>query len=55
MKRRSMGDEEQRAYGFAYDAAKRLLKADSTQNTGDGIPAREWILAWRWEMEQIRA
>lgn len=29
---RSKGDGEQRAYGFAYDAANRLLKADFTQN-----------------------
>ncbi|HYD21859.1 MAG TPA: RHS repeat-associated core domain-containing protein, partial [Flavipsychrobacter sp.] len=31
---RSKGDGEQRAYGFAYDAANRLLKADFTQNNG---------------------
>lgn len=29
---RSKGDGEQRAYGFEYDAANRLLKADFTQN-----------------------
>lgn len=31
---RSRGDGEQRAYGFDYDAANRLLKADFTQNNG---------------------
>ena len=31
---KSVGDGEQRAYGFAYDAANRLLKADFTQNNG---------------------
>jgi len=31
---RSKGDGEQRAYGFGYDAANRLLKSDFTQNTG---------------------
>jgi RHS repeat-associated protein len=30
---RSKGDGEQRAYGFAYDDANRLLKADFTQNS----------------------
>ncbi len=34
MKWRSAGDGEQRAYGFDYDAANRLLKADFTQNNG---------------------
>jgi RHS repeat-associated protein len=32
MRWRSKGDGEQRAYGFAYDDANRLLKADFTQN-----------------------
>lgn len=31
---RAKGDGEQRNYGFAYDAANRLLKADFTQYTG---------------------
>lgn len=31
---RSRGDGEQRAYGFDYDGANRLLKADFTQNNG---------------------
>ncbi len=31
---RSGGDGEQRAYGFGYDAANRLLKADFTQDNG---------------------
>jgi RHS repeat-associated protein len=32
MRWRSKGDGEQRAYGFGYDDANRLLKADFTQN-----------------------
>ncbi len=31
---RSKGDGEQRAYGYGYDAANRLLRADFTQNNG---------------------
>ncbi|MBN9383836.1 MAG: RHS repeat-associated core domain-containing protein [Chitinophagaceae bacterium] len=31
---RSKGDGEQRAYGFLYDTAERLLRADFTQNNG---------------------
>ena len=31
---RSKGDGEQRAFGYGYDAANRLLKADFTQNNG---------------------
>ena len=34
VKWRSKGDGEQRAYGYGYDAANRLLKADFTQNNG---------------------
>ncbi len=33
---RSRGHDEQRAYGFGYDAANRLLKGDFTQATGGG-------------------
>jgi len=31
---RSKGDGQQRAYGFDYDAANRILKADFTENAG---------------------
>lgn len=31
---KTAGDGEERAYGFSYDAASRLLKADFTQNNG---------------------
>ena len=31
---KSKGDGKQRAYGFDYDAANRLLQADFTQNAG---------------------
>lgn len=34
VKWRSKGDGEQRAYGYSYDAAGRLMKADFTQNNG---------------------
>ncbi|MBE7169526.1 MAG: RHS repeat-associated core domain-containing protein [Williamsia sp.] len=30
---KSKGDEQRRAYGYSYDAANRLLRADFTQNT----------------------
>ncbi len=36
MRWRSKGDGEQRAYGYGYDAANRLLRADFTQFTGGG-------------------
>ncbi|WP_204349958.1 hypothetical protein, partial [Serratia marcescens] len=32
---RSKGDGEQRAFGYGYDAANRLLKADFTQYTSN--------------------
>jgi RHS repeat-associated protein len=35
MKWRSKGDGEQRAFGYGYDAANRLLKADFTQYTSN--------------------
>lgn len=34
---KSAGDGEERAYGFKYDAANRLLKGDFTQNNGGWI------------------
>jgi RHS repeat-associated protein len=36
IKWRTKGDNEQRAYGFGYDAASRLLYADFNQRFGDG-------------------
>ncbi len=36
IKWRSQGSQAQRAYGFGYDAANRLLKADFTQLSGSG-------------------
>ncbi len=36
IKWRSQGSQEKRAYGFGYDAANRLLKADFTQSSASG-------------------
>jgi RHS repeat-associated protein len=34
---KSKGDQKQRAFGYAYDAANRLTKADFTQNVSTGV------------------